>query len=39
MTKKPTVRYRVLAVRQDLNTHLLEREVAIEAALLALLCR
>jgi len=39
MSNKPTVHDRILAVRQDLNTHLLEREVAIEAALLALLCR
>ena len=39
MSKKPTVLDRILAVRQDLNTHLLEREVAIEAALLALLTR
>jgi len=39
MTKKPPVLDRVLAVRQDLNDNLLERETAIEAALLALLCR
>ena len=39
MTKKLTVLDRILAVRQDLNTHLLEREVAIEAAMLALLTR
>jgi len=39
MSKKTTVLDRVLAVRQDLNTHLLEREVAIEVALLALLCQ
>ena len=40
MTKKtPPVLDRILAVRQDLNNNLLERETAIEAALLALLCR
>jgi len=39
MTKKPPVLDRILAVRQDLNDNLLERETAIEAALLALLCR
>ena len=39
MSKKPTVLDRILAVRQDLNTNLLEREVPIEMALLALLCR
>ncbi len=33
MKNKLTVLDRVLAVSQDLNTHLLEREVAIEAAL------
>ena len=37
MPKKPLDR--ILAVRQDLHTNLLERETAIEAALLALLCR
>ena len=39
MSKKHSVLDRVLAVRQDLNTNLLERETAIEAALLALLTR
>ena len=39
MSNKPTVLDRVHAVRQNLNTHLLEREVAIEAAMLALLTR
>ena len=39
MSDKTTVLDRILAVRQDLTTNLLERETAIEAALLALLCR
>ena len=39
MSKKSTVLDRILAVRQDLNANLLERETAIEAALLALLCQ
>ena len=39
MTKKPPVLDRILAMRQDLTQTLLEREVAIEGALLALLCR
>ena len=39
MSKKTMVLDRILAVRQDLNANLLERETAIEAALLALLCR
>ena len=39
MSKKLSVLDRVLAVRQDLNTNLLERETAIEVALLALLTR
>ena len=39
MSNKPSVLDRILAVRKDLNTNLLEREVAIEAALLALLTR
>jgi len=39
MAKKTSVLDRILAVRQDLTNNLLERETAIEAALLALLCR
>ena len=39
MSNKPAELDRILAVRKDLNTHLLEREVAIEAAMLALLTR
>ena len=39
MTKKTPILDRILAVRQDLNNNLLERETAIEAALLVLLCR